>query len=107
MTLKRLPLATGEFYHVYNRSIADENIFNNLKYLSKILEIVDYYRFNQRIRLSRFYDLSDSIQEVYLKEIRQKNPLIDIYSFSFMPNHLHFLLKQRENDGIKKFLSNE
>lgn len=106
MTLKRSPLITGEIYHVYNKSIADENIFGDFKYLKKILEIVDYYRFNQKIRLSRFYDLSDSLQEIYLKEIRKTRPFVDIYTFSFMPNHLHFLLKQLQNDGIKKFISN-
>ncbi|PIQ72237.1 hypothetical protein COY13_01585 [Candidatus Roizmanbacteria bacterium CG_4_10_14_0_2_um_filter_36_35] len=106
MTLKRPPLSTNEFYHVYNKSIADENIFDNLRYLGKILEIVDYYQYNQRIKLSRFYSLPKLLQENYLKYVKKSSPLINIYSFSFMPNHFHFLLKQLEDNGVKKFLSN-
>ena len=106
MTSKILPLAIGEFYHVYNKSIADEDIFYNLKYLNKILEIVEYYRYDQRMKLSRFRRLRRSLQKDYLKDFKKSKLLIDIYSFSFMPNHFHFLLRQLEDNGIKKFLSN-
>jgi putative transposase len=106
MSVKRIPLATGEFYHVYNKSIADENIFDNLNYLNKILDNTEYYRFNQRIKLSRFNSLPRSLQEDYLKQIKKFQPLIEIYAFSFMPNHFHFLLKQLQEGGILRFISN-
>ena len=54
MTIKRLPPITGEIYHIYNKSIADERIFGNLNYLNKILKIIDFYRYDQNIRLSYF-----------------------------------------------------
>jgi putative transposase len=106
MTLKRVPLVTNEFYHVFNKSVGEAKIFNNLKYLDKILNIVDYYRFNQDIRLSQFHNLGDSLQKNYLRKIQKTSPLIDIFSFSFMPNHYHLLVKQLQNNGIKKFISN-
>ena len=31
--------------------------------------------------------------------------IVDITSFTFMPNHFHFLLKQNVNKGISKFLA--
>jgi len=106
MSSKRLPLVTREYYHLYNKSIADERIFANLENLAKILEITDYYRFNQRIRLSKFFELPKTAQQIYIKEIQKTTPIIDIYSFSFMPNHFHFVVKQLQNDGILKFVSN-
>jgi len=106
MTLKRIPLVTNEFYHIFNKSIGEAKIFNNLKYLHKILSIVDYYRFNQNIRLSQFHNLPDSLQKNYLKKIKSTIPLVNIFSFSFMPNHYHLLVKQLQNNGIKKFISN-
>jgi len=106
MTIKRLPPITGEIYHIYNKSIADERIFGNLNYLNKILKIIDFYRYDQNIRLSYFKKMKKKVQENYLLEVKNTQPLIDIYAQSFMPNHFHFLLKQLKNDGIKKFVSN-
>lgn len=106
MTLKRPPLITGEIYHVYNKSIAEENIFRDLRYLDKILDIVNFYRFEQRIRLSLFNKMKTTIKNSYLTEIKHSQPLIDIFAQTFMPNHYHFLLKQLKDFGIKKFISN-
>jgi len=106
MTIHRPILATGQIYHLYNKSIADETIFDGHENLKTALNLVDYYRFNQRIRLSKFYLLPQSAQQNYLKEIRSTTPLVDFYTLSFMPNHYHFLLKQLQDNGIKKFISN-
>jgi len=106
MTLKRPLLVTGEIYHIYNKSIANENIFRDLNYLNKIFNTIDFYRYNQRIRLSFFNKMKKQLQKSYLLEMKNTQPLIDIYAQSFMPNHYHFLLKQQQNNGIKKFISN-
>lgn len=106
MTTRRPILATGQIYHLYNKSIADATIFSGLNNLKRAMSLVDYYRFNQRVRLSKFYSLTQSGQRNYLKEIRSTTPLVDFYALSFMPNHYHFLLKQLQDNGIKKFISN-
>jgi len=106
MTIHRPILVTGQIYHLYNKSIADATIFNGLNNLKRAISLVDYYRFNQRIRLSKFYSLPQSGQQNYLKEIRSTTPLVNFYALSFMPNHYHFLLKQLQDNGIKKFISN-
>ncbi|PIP14870.1 hypothetical protein COY88_01440 [Candidatus Roizmanbacteria bacterium CG_4_10_14_0_8_um_filter_35_28] len=106
MTTQRPILSVGEIYHIFNKSIANQSIFNSLENLKRILILVDYYRFNQRIKLSKFYTLPSLIQQSYLKEIRKTKLLIDIYAFSFMPNHYHFLLKQLEKNAVRQFISN-
>ena len=106
MTIHRPILVTGQIYHLYDKSIADTIIFNGLSNLKRAISLVDYYRFNQRIRLSKFYSLSESAKKYYLKEIHSTTPLVDFYALSFMPNHYHFLLKQLQDNGIKKFISN-
>lgn len=101
-------LASNEIYHVFNRSIASEDLFaqNQKLNLNKALEIVNYYRFPQKIRLSRFKLLPSELKKQYLDMLSSVMPLVEIYVFAFMPNHYHFLLKQLRGKGIATFIAN-
>jgi len=105
MTTHRPILSTNEFYHVFNKSIAHQPIFDNTDNLKKIIIIINYYRYKQKIKLSKFYLLPNRIQNEYIEEAHKGLPLVEIYSFTFMPNHYHFLLKQLQDKGISKFIS--
>lgn len=106
MPRRNVVLANGEIYHVFNRSIAKENIFSSQGNLRKAIEIMEYYRFPQRLRLSKFKALSSEQKSEYLRVLENTMPLVEIYSFALMPNHYHFLLKQLEDRGILRFTSN-
>lgn len=106
MTTHRPILSTGEIYHVFNRTIGKENAFTKTQNLSKLLEIIDYYRYYQPFRLSKFQSLPYQIQKDLLFARKNKTPLIEIYSFSLMPNHFHFLVKQLKDKSISYFASN-
>ncbi len=101
-------LANNEIYHIFNRSIAGENILalNQKANLTKALEIVNYYRYPQKLRLSRFKMLPSELKKQYLKSFKSAVPLVEIYVFAFMPNHFHFLLKQIQDRGIARFIAN-
>jgi len=108
MPQRPVVLATNEIYHVFNRSIAGQNIFaqNQKLNLTKALEIVNYYRFPQKIRLSKFKSLPSELKKQYLDAIGSVAPFVEIYVFAFMSNHFHFLLKQIKDKGITAFVSN-
>ena len=106
MATHRPILATNEIYHLYNRTIGKEDIFTSKILLDKILELVNYYRFRQRLSFSIFKRLEETLQQNYLKSIINNSPLIEMYVYSFMPNHYHFLVKQLQDKGISTFLSN-
>lgn len=106
MSYKIIPLVTGEFYHVYNRSIAKELIFDMPLYLKHALNTVEYYRFPQKLRFSAFKKLLGKAKVNYINYITSQKPLVEIYAFALMPNHFHFQLKQNREGGIAKFLSN-
>ena len=105
MTTHRPILTTNEFYHIFNKSIANQPIFDNSHNLKKITRIVNYYRYKQKIKLSKFYLLPNLIQNEYIEEAHESTPLVEIYSFAFMPNHYHFLLRQLQDKGISRFIS--
>lgn len=106
MPRRNLILASGEIYHVFNRSLGDEPIFQTVRNLNRTIEIVNYYRFPQRIKYSRFKLLPQNLREQYLLSLKNVAPLIEIYAFVFMPNHYHFLIKQLDVAGIVKFIGN-
>lgn len=105
MATQRPILATDEIYHVFNRTNGKERILKDLRHVEHIHDIVDYYRFAQRIKFSEFRRLNRYAKDEYIDSV-DKNPLVEIYTFAFMPNHFHFLVKQMRDRGISQFLSN-
>jgi len=99
-------LTNGECYHVFNRSIQKEEILKNSKFLKRTIDLFEFYSFPQKLRYSYFKRLTTELRNDYLRQLEELTPLVDIYSFSLMPNHYHILLKQLQDKGIEKFVSN-
>ena len=107
MADRRFPIATGEFYHVFNRGVARQPTFLSRKDYEQAMLTLSYYRFKQPpIKLSRFKELSVDERNKILSYLEKSNEvLVKIVSFVLMPNHFHFLLRQETDGGISKFLS--
>jgi len=99
-------LATNEIYHVFNRSVGHEEIFNSKDTLHRICKLADYYRFPHTLSFSLFQLLSKESQSDYLEHIKHQPQLVEILAFAFMPNHYHLLLKQHQDRGISVFIAN-
>ena len=106
MTLRKRELLVSGIYHVYNRSIAKQKIFDRSEYLSRVFALVDYYRYQQTLRFSKYSELSAHTQKSYLNSIKRKQAVVAICAFSFMPNHFHLVLHQLQKNGITYFISN-
>lgn len=108
MTHRKTKIVPGQIYHVFNRSVAQIPIFLSEKNYLRFTEIIDYYRFfSLPFRFSHYNRLENEARKSLLKELYQKEKaLIEIYSFCFMPNHFHFLLKELVENGTRKFISN-
>lgn len=106
MSVKRDVLATGEIYHVFDKSVGNEIIFPSLRHLSQITNSIDFYRYQQVMKYSKFKQMTIEQRNSYLSGVREHPPLVEIYAFAFMPNHYHLLVKQLQDNGIKIFTSN-
>jgi len=106
MPRRKQILVTDEIYHVFNRSVGSEEILVLARGLARALDLIDYYRFPQKARYSQFKNFSKQVREAYLLNLKEESPLVKIYSFSLMPNHYHLLVKQQQNRGISRFISN-
>jgi putative transposase len=76
------------------------------KEYTSALNLIEYYRFPQRLRFSRFKQLNAEAKHVYSQEYKKLLPLVEIYAFALMPNHYHLLVRQKEDKGIQTFISN-
>lgn len=105
---RSIPIATGEIYHVFNRGIDHRPTFTNKLELRRALDTLTYYRFvSPPLRLSKFLKLSNEERDTLMSSMLTKDEkLIDILCYCLMPNHFHFLLRQLEDKGIPKFISN-
>ena len=107
MTNKRVPLVTGQLYHIYNRGISRQPVFSSKwDYEQSVLTMWYYQYCDPPVRLSRFKELSVTQREDLLLKLKTlRDTHIKIISYVFMPNHFHFLLKQISDNGISIFLS--
>lgn len=107
MPIRKTVLANEEVYHIFNRSIARHPIFIKIKELQRAIDLLNFYRFMKPpLRFSHFNRLEIKEKNKFLENLSLKEKLVEIYSFSLMPNHFHLQLKQLEEGGISKFISN-
>ena len=104
---RMIPLVTDEIYHVYNRGINRQPTFNTKREHQRALSAIKFYRVSEPpFRLSKFFEFDKDRQTAVLKLMDQAEKLVEIISFCLMPNHFHFLLKQKKDHGISKFMGN-
>lgn len=105
---REIPLVNNEVYHIFNRGIASMPIFLNKRGYQRALEIIFYYQnSNLPMKYSKFLKMSLADRAELLDRLRvQQKWLVDVICYCLMSNHFHFLLRQKENNGISKFISN-
>ena|SRR3989344_3271045 len=96
--MRKERLKTYGMYHIFNRGVEKRTIF---------LDESDYLRFMTNLAI--FNDTKSVLNAKYRIKEREKpdarKPLVDILAYCLMPNHCHFLLRQKEDDGISKFMN--
>ena len=107
-------IETGGIYHVFNRGVDKRKIFNNNQDYTRF--ILGLYLFND---VNNKYDIWTSLnfkKQATLNILRptiglpgnpivgRDNQLVEILAFVQMPNHYHLLVRQRQDNGISKFM---
>lgn len=106
MPARTIPLITDEIYHVLNRGHNSVPIFNNKYNFQKFVQTFLYYQnTNPPLRFSQFNNLPNSERSQLTGETKNKQDfLVEIIAYCLMPNHYHFILKQRKEKGIVNFI---
>lgn len=106
MVMRKIIFASNEFYHIFNRTVGRELIFNNKHHTDRALKTIDFYRFSPQLSYSKLLTFNNDIRIGILKRIYAASPLVEIYAYSLMPNHMHFVIKQCVKNGLQMFISN-
>ena len=96
---RKFSFAPGEYYHLYNRGFDKHQTF--LDHRDHIRFLASLYFANSK---QPFYPsdwLGKDIEDVFRSvPIDFNNRLIDVGAYCLMPNHFHFLVREKENKGI-------
>jgi len=115
MPYRKEQFVNGEFYHIVTRGIDDNLIFKDINdYYRGIFSI---YEFNNtkpvsiknrraaRLKMKKLSRGPSSGDSNPLLEVDERDRIVDVLSFCFMPNHIHLLMRQIKDGGIIKFMS--
>lgn len=106
MPRRIIPLATDHFYHIFNRGVNRQPIFEGAKDCNRFIQLLRFYRIKKSpTQFSKFVKLSKEQRKVVWQDMGSKSSRVDLVSYCLMPNHFHLLLKQRSENGISKFLA--
>jgi len=101
-------LTENETYHIFNRGLDRRPVFLNHWDFVRAWKTLDFYRFkNTSLNLAKVLVMGKEDKEKFFSNLRKdSNKQVEVISYCFMPNHFHFLLKQKQKEGISTFLSN-
>lgn len=105
---RKVPLITNHFYHILNKGIILQPVFDAEGDYLRAIETIRYYQNIQPpLRYAQFIVLSNERKKQILENLKKERKfLVEIIAYCLMPNHFHFLLKQAIEGGISKFVSN-
>lgn len=104
MATRRVPLAAGNLYHIFTRSIAGFEVFRNTEDYERMMKSLSFFsakdilcKFSLLERFPELYELTAA------KHLAEK--LVNIIAYCLMPTHLHFILEELAAGGISKFMN--
>lgn len=106
--IRKNHLVNGEVYHVCSKSIAGFKIFNGPDDFERMRQLIKYYKVNPTVRFSDFIDnkivLNEGFDNYFGDSLNDRIEIVQIIAYSFMPTHIHLVLKQLIDDGISIFM---
>lgn len=116
MSYRKEQFVTEGIYHIVLRGIDDNKLFKDIDdYYRGIFSIYEFNTVNP-VEILKRRKVRSRIKR-FLKKIEKsgggpssatfdsRDKLVEVLTFSFMPNHIHLLVRQIKDGGIIKFMS--
>ena len=105
---RNVVFAPNSYYHVYNRGTESRTIFNNEYDYERFLALIYICNNNESVKIENVSrptkDERGSTLLENVLDIERDKILVDVCSYCLMPNHFHFILREKEEGGISKFM---
>lgn len=110
--MRKDPLVTGEYYHIYNRGVDKRDIFMDAKNLNRFILSVKLFNTIKPIgsireNLEQLHEYRHStVDKPPISDVKRlglEERLVSIVCYCFNPNHFHFIVKQEVDGGISEF----
>ena len=103
---RNISIASDEFYHLYNRGTEKRDIFTIKADRERFLALLYLCNTTEPVRIDDIQKSQGSTlrKTEALFEIERGETLIDICAYCLMPNHFHLLVREKEDQGISKFM---
>ena len=98
MSIRKVNLVGGEFYHIYNRGNSKQKIFHDPQ---------DYDRFLFLLFIcnsERSFNVFNLIRDGSSYDTDRGETLVSIGAYCLMPNHFHILITEKAEKGISRFM---
>jgi len=99
--MRKQPLVTGEYYHLYNRGVDKRDIFESKEDMDRFIESMN--EFNQINTVGSLRNQKKH-QTAPKALSGSKELLVAFVVYCINPNHFHFVLKQLVDGGVSKFM---
>jgi len=97
--MRKVPLINEEIYHIYNRGVDKRTIFSVDSDLNRFLLSMKYFNTKKPIGSIYQYEF-----QKHKNHTKIQPPLVEIISYIILPNHFHFILRQKIDGGISEFM---
>jgi putative transposase len=111
MPQRKQSFVNGEYYHIISKALDNNLIFKDEDdYFRGIFSIYEFNNSNPvsilRRRQQRKNEKKLTVRDPtsYGLPIDKRDRFVDVLVFSFMPNHIHLLVKQVKDNGIPEFM---
>jgi len=95
----REKIALGEYYHIYNRGVDKRLVTKDGKDVERFMQSLEFFNSKNPV-----ISLREIISNENNKNIKSKDPLVEIICYCLNPNHYHLLLKEIHEGGISEFM---
>lgn len=108
MSYKKREFETGNYYHIFNKTVDNKTPFSDIWRCNTFLLTTFYYRASDlQTSFSKWKRLDNHQKNSIKKQLLNPSQFqVQIIAYCLMPNHFHFILKQTATRGIQDFISN-
>ena len=104
--MRNIKIAPGEYYHIFNRGMSKQLIFQNNSDRARFLFLILYFQ-SPVILLNISRPVKSFVKHSVFNTDKQeiiKNKFVELTSFCLMPNHFHLIVKEVEENGMARYM---